>query len=281
MNDTDAAAARLALELSEPILTKAAEFRRIVQQKTTPALVKQTVLIPYLCVHLACETRQISFPAVQCVKLLQTTGSKYNTALGRIRQILKLPPPVLNLHSLAVRLGATQLVGTAEELLAVFIARYQEEMTDQRRSNFDDKNHNLLAAVFYVCGKTMMKIAKKDVECLVENCTMFKTYTTLVEHYCKDEIHALKRTGAQQIQRNAAPYACENAIVNGEEAGEALASKRSASDLGNRRAGASGPAKRARMGASSSIPLAPVTGNGIANESVLASAVSGINAMVM
>ncbi|KAJ3161844.1 hypothetical protein HDU88_007183 [Geranomyces variabilis] len=186
-SDIYAAAEKLAIVLPATVATKAAEYFRLAQTRNAAkTLGKHLNCLPYLCIQLACETLQHPFAAVQCMTAVKVPLGAYSTALAGTRASLQLPPPVVTLDLLGVRLGATQMVADAQNLLAAFRENYGKELSSVQQRAFAWDGPDLVAAVFFV------KLAKRDVAVFAHNVTQFNKHVKIVETHCKQQIAELK-----------------------------------------------------------------------------------------
>ncbi|KAJ3171766.1 hypothetical protein HDU87_008308 [Geranomyces variabilis] len=192
-SDIHAAAEKLALALPANVATKAAEYFRLAQTRNAAkTLGKHLSCLPYLCIQLACETLQHPFSAVQCMTAVKVPLGPYSTALAGTRASLQLPPPVVTLDLLGVRLGATQMVADAQNLLAAFRENYGKELSSVQQRAFAWDGPDLVAAVFFVCCSAVVKLAKRDVAVFAHNVTQFNKLVKIVEAHCKEQIAELK-----------------------------------------------------------------------------------------
>ncbi|KAJ3152013.1 hypothetical protein HDU89_001660 [Geranomyces variabilis] len=192
-SDIYAAAEKLAIVLPATVATKAAEYFRLAQTRNAAkTLGKHLNCLAYLCIQLACETLQHPFAAVQCMTAVKVPLGAYSTALAGTRASLQLPPPVVTLDLLGVRLGATQMVADAQNLLAAFRENYGKELSSVQQRAFAWDGPDLVAAVFFVCCSAVVKLAKRDVAVFAHNVTQFNKLVKIVETYCKQQIAELK-----------------------------------------------------------------------------------------
>ncbi|KAJ3152367.1 hypothetical protein HDU86_005896 [Geranomyces michiganensis] len=196
--DIQDAAEKLALDLPVNAITKAAEFFRLAQARNAAkTLGKHLNCLPYLCIQLACETLRLPFSAVQCMTAVKVPLGPYSTALAGTRASLQLPPPVVTLELLGVRLGATQMVADAQDLLAAFRDNYANELSSVQQRTFAWDGPDLVAAVFFVCCSAVVKLAKREVAVFAHNVTQFNKLVKVVETHCKKQIAELKAMHAK------------------------------------------------------------------------------------
>ncbi|KAI8586571.1 hypothetical protein BDZ88DRAFT_454865 [Geranomyces variabilis] len=217
-SDIYSAAEKLAIVLPATVATKAAEYFRLAQTRNAAkTLGKHLNCLPYLCIQLACETLQHPFAAVQCMTAVKVPLGAYSTALAGTRASLQLPPPAVTLDLLGVRLGATQMVADAQNLLAAFRENYGKELSSVQQRAFAWDGPDLVAAVFFVCCSAVVsvvlttyvvtvtpniltsiilfhqvKLAKRDVAVFAHNVTQFNKLVKIVETHCKQQIAELK-----------------------------------------------------------------------------------------
>lgn len=103
--------------------------------------------------------RRLSYPfsAVQSLTLLKLPLGPYSTALASTRSSLQLPPPAITFETLGVRLGATQMVASAKDLMAAFRENYGAELSIVQAKSFVWDGPDVVASVFFVCCNTMVR----------------------------------------------------------------------------------------------------------------------------
>lgn len=147
------------------------------------------------------------------MQYLQIDQSQYLKCLAKARTALAVSAPDVSFNTVAVRLGATQLIPTAEGILESFKENYAKDLTAVQRKSFNWETPDLLVAIFYVCCKFVvsrhgfqprfflctfniqrfqMKLGKREASALAPNPTQFNKFVQLVEEYCKEELKELK-----------------------------------------------------------------------------------------
>ncbi|KAI8915458.1 hypothetical protein DFJ77DRAFT_462746 [Powellomyces hirtus] len=223
--DTAVAATKLALHLPPAVLTKAAEYSRIAHSRHAAAALGGILqCLPYFCLQLACETLRTPFSPTDCRATLKIPFAAYSSALSNLRNLLGVAAPPVSFSSLGVRLGATQMVDTAHGMMEAFRENYGAGLSVVQIQKMAWDDADLVAAVFYVCCKSAIKLAKREVSTLCHNVTQFNKYVKLVENHCKDEISELKQSAASATEtpsktrkRKAAAAAAEQSENDNQE----------------------------------------------------------------
>ncbi|KAJ3186895.1 hypothetical protein HDU85_006931 [Gaertneriomyces sp. JEL0708] len=186
---------KLAIECPKAVIAKAAELYRLsTSRNAARTLGKHQNLLGCLCLHLAAEMNDDIFSHNLVAQAFTIPPTSYLSSLSKLRSVLNIPAPPITFQSLAVRLGATQIVDTAHSMLEAFKDHYGNSLSEIQKRRMDWGNPDLVVAVFYSCLRCVSKVGKRELSSLAPNQTQFNAFVKLVEDHCTEELEHLKNS---------------------------------------------------------------------------------------